>query len=286
MRYIVAAVQMDTAANKEQNLSKIEAFVREAARQGASLIVLPERAEYMGRGMREQAEPIPGRTSERLTALSRELKVHILCGVGESSDVRDDGAEGPCATQAQDAGESSASPYNTLLLMGPDGEILSKYRKIHMFQVEGTGGVSVDESRFTTPGDEIVTVDTELGRLGMSICYDLRFPELYRALASKGAEVLFVPSDFTYDTGKDHWEILLRARAIENTCYVVAGNQCGQKPKYRAYGHSMIIDPWGRVLAEAGESEEIIYGEIDSELIAEIRQQMPSLSNIRNDIFR
>lgn len=265
MRYQVAAVQMDTGSDREANLRKIEAFAREAAGHCASLVVFPERADYMGRGMREQAEPIPGDVSGILCSLAKDLRIHILCGVGEA--------------------QPEGNPWNTLLLVGPEGEILSRYRKLHMFKVEGVGGIHVDESRFTEAGEEIITAKSALGKLGMSICYDLRFPEMYRRMAMEGAEALFVPSDFTYDTGKDHWEVLLRARAIENTCYVVGANQCGQKLRYRAYGHSMILDPWGRVLAEAGEAEEIIYAEIDSDVIEEVRQKMPSLDNRRGDVY-
>jgi predicted amidohydrolase len=261
----VAVVQLDTGNDTDVNLQKIDACAREAAAHGAALVVFPERADYMGQGIRAHTAPIPGRVTESLAALSRDLGIYILCGTGEA--------------------QGEKNPWNALVLIDPEGQLISKYRKLHLFKVEGPDGVSVDESRFTEAGDEIITAKTDLGRLGLSICYDLRFPEMYRRMAQEGAEILCVPSDFTYATGKAHWEILLRARAIENTCYVIAANQCGQKPKYRAYGHSMIIDPWGRVLAEAGEKEEILYGEIDSQRLEEVRQHMPSLSNIREDIY-
>ena len=160
--------------------------------------------------------------------------------------------------------------------------MLAHYRKVHLFDVDLAGGISVRESDSRAPGTEVVTVATELGTLGLSICYDLRFPELYRTLATRGAEILLVPSAFTFPTGTAHYEILCRARAIENQCYVIAPDQAGTSPHgFADYGESMIIDPWGRVLARAGEGEAVITAAVDRGYLARVRRDLPSLANRR-----
>lgn len=175
--------------------------------------------------------------------------------------------------------------YNTSVFIGPDGNVLAQYRKLHTFDITLADGTEFRESDRVCPGDQIVTVPTQLGIFGMSVCYDVRFPELYRLLALNGAQLFFVPASFTAETGAAHWETLLRARAIENGCYVIAAGQTGKKPAYTAYGHSMLVDPWGNVTVQAETEPGIFYGEIDLDLVRKIRSQMPSLENRRPDVY-
>lgn len=263
--YLAAAVQMTASSSKEENLAKAETFVRLAAERGASVVVLPE--VFLWRGPRAeepaQIEAIPGRTSTRLSELARRHAIYLLAGSFlEKSD------------------ESRA--YNTSLLFDPDGELLAHYRKIHLFDVDIPGQVRVKESDSKKPGQEVVACSTPLGVFGLSICYDLRFPELYRQLAQDGAEVIFVPSAFTFPTGAAHWEPLLRARAIENQAYVIAPNQIGKNTHgFADYGNSMIIDPWGKVIARALDKECFITAEIDRDYLEKVRRELPCLAHRR-----
>lgn len=263
--YLAAAVQMTASSSKVENLAKAETFVRQAAQRGAALVVLPEVFLWRGRHRKDpdQVEPIPGPTAGRLQDLARELDVHLLAGSFlEKSD------------------ETRA--YNTSLLLGPQGDILAKYRKIHLFDVDIPGHVRMKESDSMKPGGAVVTADTPLGRFGLSVCYDLRFPELYRRLAHAGAEVVSVPSAFTFPTGEAHWEALLRARAIENQVYVIAPNQIGKNVYgFADYGNSMIIDPWGKVLARAANREGVVLAEIDLNYLDTVRRDLPCLAHQR-----
>jgi predicted amidohydrolase len=263
---IAAAVQMSSGPDKRANLEKAQSFVREAARRQASLVVLPEVWNWRGKRGEEpdHAESIPGPTSERLSELARELRIFLQA---VSMTERIDG-ERRC--------------YNTALLFAPDGAIVARYRKIHLFDVEIPGQVSARESEGRKPGTETVVARTALGAIGLSVCYDLRFPELYRKLVRAGAEVLCIPSAFTFPTGTAHWEPLVRARAIENQCYVIAPDQYGASPNgYRDYGGSMIVDPWGTVLARAPEAEAVITAELDLDHLAKVRRELPSLTHVR-----
>jgi predicted amidohydrolase len=265
--YTVAVAQMNTQDDRDAALSQAAQWVAEAAGNGASLIAFPETMNYMGRGYREHAEPIPGPTSDRLCALAKEHHIWI---------------QGGSITEAV----PDENPRNTALLISPAGEIVCRYSKLHMFDVVIQDGPSYRESAYSTAGQGLTVARTPLGVLGLSICYDLRFCELYRLLAMAGAQVLFVPSSFTMNTGKDHWEPLLRARAIENGCYVVAPSQIGKKAKMQAYGKSMVIDPWGNVIAQASDRPELIYARIDLDYIDNVRRQVPSLDNRRGDLYR
>jgi predicted amidohydrolase len=172
--------------------------------------------------------------------------------------------------------------FNTSCLLGPDGALLARYRKIHLFDVDLPGRVTVRESDARAPGDETVVVPTELGVLGMSICYDLRFPELYRRLVRAGAEIMLVPSAFTFTTGSAHWDVLCRARAIENQSYLLAADQCGTSPHgFADYGGSLIADPWGTIVARAGDGEGIVLAEIDRAYLAKVRSELPCLDHSR-----
>ena len=206
------------------------------------------------------AEPIPGPMSERFAALARQHGIFLLAGsYGESSDVPD-------------------RFYNTSLLFGPDGDVLAKYRKIHLFDVTIGEHVIAKESSRVIPGTETVTTNTPFGRVGLSICYDIRFPELYRSMALAGATLAFAPANFTLYTGKDHWETLLRARAIENGLYIIAPAQIGRIPNgHQSYGRSMIVDPWGTVVACAPDRAGVTVATIDLDAVGETRARLPSL---------
>ncbi len=245
----------------ERNLRVTEELVRKAAAAGAKLVATPEATTYLGPHERkvQLAEPPDGPTHRRLASLAEQLGIHLL--IGSSAEPAD--------------GERC---YNTSLLFGPDGGLIASYRKMHLFDVEVPGGVSFRESDTCAPGDEVVVAETALGSIGLAICYDLRFPELFRAQAQRGATILTVPSAFTLMTGKDHWHALLRARAIENQCYVLAPGQWGEHDDAglrRSYGHSLIIDPWGTIVAECSDGEGICLAVIDPEKVAEVRRAIP-----------
>jgi len=264
-RFGVAAVQLDAGTDWQANLERAEALVVEAARRAARLVVLPEVFSWRGPAAEEaaHAEPIPGPTSEWAGALARRLEIHLVAG---------------SILEANGAGR----PFNTSVLVRPDGVIAGRYRKIHLFDVDLPGRVTVRESDTRQGGGEPVTVVTDLGVIGLSVCYDLRFPELYRALTRAGAELVVVPSAFTFPTGAAHWEILLRARAIENQVYVIAPDQCGRSASGGlSYGHSMIVDPWGVPVARATDGEGIIVAEIDREYVQRVRRELPCLDHVK-----
>jgi len=266
VKFLVAAIQMLASPDKEANLKEAEDRVREAAARGAKVVALPEVFNWRGEQGEErlQSEPIAGPTATLMGRLARELDLYLLAGsfleeIPESGKV-----------------------YNTSLLFDPRGNLLARYRKIHLFDVDLQGGVSTMESETRRPGEEVVVARTDLCPMGLTICYDLRFPELYRALMAKGAQLIFVPSAFTALTGEAHWESLLRARAIENQVYVVAPDQMGKNPKsFGTYGNSMIVDPWGRVLARAPDVSSVIVAEIDLGYLAKVRRELPALSHRR-----
>lgn len=266
MKYLAAAVQMLAMPDKKANLEEAETWVREAVRQGAKLVALPEVFNWRGdrKEERRHAELIPGPTSERMAELARKLGIYLLAG------------------SILEAIPDSSKAYNTSLLYDPRGDMVARYRKVHLFDVAIEGGVAVVESATREHGKNIAVVETEIGRMGLSICYDLRFPELYRTLTEKGAEIIFVPSAFTALTGAAHWEPLLRARAIENQVYVIAPDQMGHNPKSIAtHGDSMIVDPWGKILARSADAAGVIMAEIDLLYLAKVRTELPALSHRR-----
>jgi len=261
----VAVLQVNSKDDKTRNIEVALDLVDRAAGAGADVAVLPECVDYLGpsEGALQAAEPIPGPTSRAFARAARDRGMWLLAG-----SIR------------EESGDPEHS-YNTSLLSDRGGEIVAKYRKIHLFDVEIEGSVSARESATITAGEEVVTVGIEGHTGGLSICYDLRFPELYRALASQGAEILFVPAAFTLFTGKDHWEILLRARAIENQCFVVACNTAGTHANTEMGGRSAVIDPWGNVLAEAGINDEALSAEIDPTQVEQWRDRFPVLTDRR-----
>jgi predicted amidohydrolase len=261
-----AAVQLNSTGDKPANLAAADRLVRAAAAAGAELVVLPEKWTVLGTGedLRAGAEPLDGPAISWARDTARELGIDLVAG--------------SIAERLADSEMLS----NTSVHVGPDGEVKAVYRKIHMFDVE-VDGVTYRESEHEQPGEEIVLTEAANGvALGMSICYDLRFPELYRILALRGARVIVVPSAFTLATTRDHWPTLVRARAIENQAFVVAANQIGEHPpRYRSGGRSMIVDPWGLVLAQAPDSTGQIVAELDLERQQQIRDELPSLANRR-----
>jgi len=266
--HLIAAAQMVSTADKAHNLDSATRLVRRAADMGVRLVGLPENFSWMGPEAERQgaAETLEGPTLSRMAELARERKVTLLAG-----SILETGAPG-------------GRLYNTTVLFGPDGARLAVYRKIHLFDVDVGDGTPYRESEAVAPGSQVVVADTEAGRLGLSICYDLRFPELYRRLAKDGATLLAVPAAFTLMTGKDHWEVLLRARAIENQCYLFAPAQGGRhSPQRVTWGHAMVVDPWGLVTARASEGEGLAVAPVDPELLARIRKNLPCLQHRRLD---
>jgi deaminated glutathione amidase len=260
---------MRASDDKAKNLACAAVHVEAAARRGARLVALPEVFAWRGPAARdaEMAEALDGPTVTRIAELARELRLTIVAG--SILERPRDGAAG-------------ALPWNTSVVVGEDGSLLGVYRKVHLFDVALPGRVEVRESARRAPGDSVVCVETEVARLGLSVCYDLRFPELYRALCRSGAQVLCVPSAFTFPTGAAHWDVLLRARAIENQCYVLAPNQHGPTAEGHAdYGHSSIVDPWGTLLARASDGEGIVVAEIDLSYLARVRSELPCLEHVR-----
>lgn len=281
-KYFVAVCQMDSQNDKHQNLKDAENMICEASEKGADLVVFPENMNFMGKGYRYQAEPIPGPTTDFLAALAKEHGIWILSGSIPETEQNEPTEQKP---EPADADAGMPKPKNSLVLIDPEGMICCKYSKLHLFDVDLNDGSSFRESDTATQGENIVLCDTELGRLGFTICYDLRFGELYRLLSLAGAKVIFVPACFAMQTGQAHWEVLLRARAIENGVYIVACNQIGEKYNMTAYGHSMVIDPWGRIIAQAEDKPGVLMSEIDLSEIEKVRAQIPSLKNRRGDLY-
>lgn len=263
-RLVVGAIQMQSSDDKKDNLLRAEAFINAAVERGAKLIVLPELFNFCGlpQSYLPNAETIPGPTAEMLCAKARESHVYIL---GGSLAERVNGTE---------------KVFNTSVLIDPTGRILAKYRKIHLFDVEIGQQLVLKESEIFEYGDKLVTAETEYGTVGLTICYDLRFPEVYRNLAVKGAKIILVPSSFMATTGKDHWEPLIRARAIENQVFIIAPNEIGPIPgtEMLRHGRSLIVDPWGTVLAQAADIEGVITAELDFDYWLKVRQELPSLA--------
>jgi deaminated glutathione amidase len=267
----VAAVQLNSTADQVANMAAADRLTRAAAADGAQLIVLPEKWTAMGsqEDLRASAEGLDGAAIEWARAIARELRVDLVAG----------------SILERVPGQEKLA--NTSVHVDPRGEVRATYRKLHMFDVE-VGGRSYRESELEEPGDEIVMSRTDGGvELGLSICYDLRFPELYRILAVQGARVVTVPAAFTLTTTREHWEVLLRARAIENQTFVIAANQVGEHPAgQRSGGRSMIVDPWGVVLAQAPDSPGHIVADLDLADQQEIRARLPALANRRPQAYR
>jgi deaminated glutathione amidase len=265
-----AAVQLNATEDTDGNLATADRLVRQAGELGASLVVLPEKWTVLGTEAQiaAGAQPLDGPAITWARGIARELGIDLVAG----------------SIAERVSGRSKSS--NTSVHVGPDGDLRGVYRKIHMFDVE-VDGVTYAESANEQPGDQIVVSELAGGvGLGLTICYDLRFPELHRILAVRGAEVIVAPSAFTLATTRDHWELLVRARAIENQCFMIAPNQIGSHPGgYRSGGRSLIVDPWGLVLACAPDIEGVIVAELDLERLREVRRRLPSLANRRPETY-
>ena len=270
-RIRVACVQLTSRADKAENLEKTERLVAEAAASGADVVLLPEKWNAIGgvETLHEAAETIE--SGESVEAMRGWASRHGITLVGGSITERREGRE---------------KLSNTSLVFDPDGELVALYRKIHLFDVD-VGGHRYRESEAEEPGEEPVIARLEGWPIGLTVCYDLRFPELYRILALEGAELVTVPAHFTLYTGKDHWHVLLRARAIENQNYVAAAAQIGETiPGKPSYGRSLIADPWGTVVAQAPDEETVISAELDRVRLEEVRRNLPSLANRQAAAYR
>ncbi len=264
------AIQLNSTEDTERNLATADRLVRDAVGRGAELVVLPEKWSVLGTGdqLAAGAQTLDGSCIAWARATARELGIDLVAG----------------SIVERVPGEEKFR--NTSVHVGPDGEVRSIYRKIHLFDVE-VDGVRYRESDHEQGGDEVVVSVLASGvPIGMSVCYDVRFPELFRQLSARGAQVLAVPSAFTLATTRDHWEVLLRARAIENQCFVIAPNQIGEHPGgFRSGGRSMIVDPWGIVLASAPDAETAIVAELDFDRLRSVRERLPALEHRRPEVY-
>lgn len=266
----VAAIQLNARDDKPKNLASACRLVDRATALGADVVLLPEVFNYTSSitAMVKNAENIGGKTINTLKKSAKKNQIHLICGsILEKARAR--------------------KAYNACVAMTPKGEIMQIYRKTHLFDVDVTGEITFSESQGVEAGNELITFNIEGITAGIAICYDLRFPELFRILAMRGAQVIFLPAAFTEATGRYHWEPLLKARAIENQVFIVAANQYGMHPNgIKTYGRSMILDPYGRVLAEAGrDGETIITATLDMNLLKNVRKEMPLFKQRRGDLY-
>jgi len=267
-RVKVGVLQMTSRGDVEANLAALERLVARGAADGAKLLVAPECFAMLGpeNEKLKVAEALPegGPILARCQALAKQHQVELVLG------------------GFWERGTRPGFVRNSCVLLGAGGEVRAVYRKIHLFDVDLPDGTKLEESATVEPGDEVVVADTVAGKMGLTVCYDVRFPELYRKLVDGGATLLAVPAAFTLTTGKDHWHVLLRARAIESQSYVLAAAQTGHHHGTRnSYGHALIVDPWGVVLAECGEGEGVALADVDPQVIARIRRALPSLAHRR-----
>ena len=262
----VAAIQMTSTEDWEANLQKAEEFIGAAADRGAKIVALPENFAFLRSEGDEISckQSLDGDFMQRMKAITAKQRIYLLCGT------------------IPEAIPESQQVYNTSVFLNPNADIIAIYRKIHLFDVNMEGRAVFQESAFVRGGMEVVCAETEYGEMGLTVCYDLRFPELFRILTLMGSRIIFVPSAFTEFTGKDHWQVLLQARAIENQVYIVAPAQFGaHSRKRRSYGRSMIVDPWGNVVACAPDQEGPVFAEVDFQLQDRIRKELPCLEHIK-----
>ncbi len=275
--YLAAAIQMTSLPDLDRNLAQAEDLIQLAVNRGAELVCLPENFPFLGdeEAKARLASEIAEKSEKFLISAAQRYQIALLGG-GFPIPVE-------IADREKDGAAAAAKFFNTALLIGPDGTEWTRYRKMHLFDVNLPDGNTYKESETVLAGKEISPIyhDERLGALGLSVCYDIRFPELYRNLSAQGADVLLIPAAFTAYTGKDHWEVLLRARAIENTCYAIAPAQVGHhNPRRQSHGHAAIVDPWGVVLADAGgDRPGVAIAEIDPARLEQVRRQMPCLQH-------
>ncbi len=268
MSFKIGVCQLNVVEDKEKNIIRAEKMIREAAENGSKLVVLPEmfNCPYQNKFFPIYAEEYPGETTSMLAEIAKELEIYI---VGGSIPERD-----------------GDSIYNTAYIFDKKGQLIGRHRKMHLFDIDVEGGIKFKESDTLGAGKEVTVVDTEFCKVGVAICYDMRFPELMRLMALEGAEVIIVPAAFNMTTGPAHWKLTVRARALDNQVYFVAASPArDMKASYHAYGHSSIVNPWGEVISESNEKEDIIYAEIDLDKVKKIRKELPLLKHIRKDIY-
>lgn len=268
-KFKIGVCQMPVVKSKEQNISKARSMIKEAAAGGCSLVILPEmfNCPYNSSLFPEYAESYPeGSTLKMLSAAASEEKIYL---VGGSIPEREENII-----------------YNTSFVFGPRGELLAKHQKVHLFDVDLPDGLSFHESRTLGAGKNITVVKTELCTLGVAVCYDIRFPELIRLMALMGAEIVILPAAFNMNTGPAHWELLLRTRAVDNQVFIAGASSARDtEASYVSYGNSLIADPWGKIIAQAGEKETILYGDIDLQVLKETREALPLLKHRRSDLY-
>lgn len=268
-KFKIGVCQMPVVKSKEQNISKARSMIKEAAAGGCSLVILPEmfNCPYNSSLFPEYAESYPeGSTLKMLSAAASEEKIYL---VGGSIPEREENII-----------------YNTSFVFGPRGELLAKHQKVHLFDVDLPDGLSFHESRTLGAGKNITVVKTDLCTLGVAVCYDIRFPELIRLMALMGAEIVILPAAFNMNTGPAHWELLLRTRAVDNQVFIAGASSARDtEASYVSYGNSLIADPWGKIIAQAGEKEMILYGDIDLQVLKETREALPLLKHRRTDLY-
>ncbi|XP_028938177.1 omega-amidase NIT2 [Ornithorhynchus anatinus] len=264
----LALIQLRVSSVKAENLARATGFIKEAAAQGAQIVSLPEcfNSPYGTNYFKQYAEKIPGESTQKLSEVAKECGIYLIGG----------------SIPEEDAGKL----YNTCTVFGPDGSLLVKHRKIHLFDIDIPGKIHFQESETLSPGDSFSTFDTPYCKVGLGICYDLRFAELAQIYTQRGCQLLVYPSAFNMTTGPAHWELLQRGRAVDNQLYVATASPArDEKASYVAWGHSTVVGPWGDVLAKAGPEETIIHTDIDLKKVADIRQQIPILSQRRPDLY-
>ncbi|XP_023067853.1 omega-amidase NIT2 isoform X1 [Piliocolobus tephrosceles] len=264
----MALIQLQISSVKSDNVTRACSFIREAAMQGAKIVSLPEcfNSPYGTKYFPEYAEKIPGESTQKLSEVAKECSIYLIGG----------------SIPEEDAGKL----YNTCAVFGPDGTLLAKYRKIHLFDIDVPGKITFQESETLSAGDSFSTFDTPYCRVGLGICYDMRFAELAQIYAQRGCQLLVYPGAFNLTTGPAHWELLQRSRAVDNQVYVATASPArDDKASYVAWGHSTVVNPWGEVLAKAGTEEAIVYSDIDLKKLAEIRQQIPVFRQKRSDLY-
>lgn len=268
MTFSIALCQMHVNTDKERNLAKAESMIREAAKKGAQVIALPEmfNCPYSNKYFREFAEDGGGRTVGFLSSLAAELGIYLVGGSIPELD--------------QD------NVYNTSFIFGREGEMIGKHRKIHLFDIDVKGGIRFKESDTLTPGDSVTVFDTEYCKIGVAICYDVRFPELFRKMTLDGARLVILPGAFNMTTGPAHWELTMRARALDNQIYFAAVSPARDtEGPYQAYGHSCVANPWGEICGKTDSRESIVYAEIDLDYLEGIRDQLPLLKHRRPALY-
>ncbi|CAK6441594.1 unnamed protein product [Pipistrellus nathusii] len=264
----LALIQLQVSSVKSDNLNRACSLVRKAASQGAKIVSLPEcfNSPYGTSYFPEYAEKIPGESTNKLSLLAKECSIYLIGGSIPEED--------------------SGKLYNTCAVFGPNGALLVKHRKLHLFDIDVPGKITFQESKTLSPGDTFSTFETPYCKVGLGICYDIRFAELAQVYAQRGCQLLVYPGAFNLTTGPAHWELLQRGRAVDNQLYVATASPArDDKASYVAWGHSTVVSPWGEVLATAGPEETIVYSDIDLKKVAEIRQQIPILSQKRSDLY-